>query len=897
MTSRFQLMVSAGAMALLTAQAAQAAQAQQQHGAPAPAPATATTDDPARKALAGGAAGSQAAATDPEPQPEDDIIVTGLRATLQNAANLKRNSNQIQDSIVAEDIGKLPDTNIAETLQRIPGVQISRNSRGEGNSYVVHGLKQVLTTVNGRQLFTTTNRSANLLDFSSDILSGLDVYKTATSDQIEGGLGGLINIHTARPFDFKGPHLAFTASGNYSDFQDRASPRVSGVVSDRWDTPIGEVGVLVGGQFERVYSAGYQVSTNAYADNRNLYDRDGDGVFPNDAGDAITLPSQVRPRYETGNRVRSTAYGAVQWKPSPDFELHGDLTYSYSGGRSYTQQLSVQTDGATGVGPFAFKDGANANVADRYTLANALVRSSTGASDNPYDNISASLGFNWSSGDFSLAGEGSYIKSEGPFYSRSVVIQTRAPRATVDLSGETPIVGVSGVDLNDPASYTGAVSYSDLGQQSLGREPSFRVDAKYELPGSPLTALLVGARYAHHTVINDVYSISRTVTLAQPLAAVTQLTPNDLFTNRDVPINQWLQIQNGFLTDQDRTRYLVGASKDDPAYPLNNHYEYREAVWAGYAQAQFAFYLGLPIDGNVGLRYVSTRNKQFVYAQAGATFTPVRGSTSYDNWLPSVNVRAKLTPDLFLRLAYSKAITRPEFGNLSPALVLNVQSQTGSGGNPDLSPTRADQYDASLEYYYGKSNYAAVAAFQKDVTGFTQKFAVTEQIDGLPYQITRPRNTGAGTIKGVEVTLQQFFDFLPGLLSGFGLQGNYTHVYSSLPVVGQPVQVPADLLSKDAFNLTGIYEKGPVSLHASYNWRSRSVQTNFADTAGRTLWNAPQESLDFSATYAFNQHVSIKFDAVNLSSAYQTQYYGTPDIPTLSNQLDRSYQLGFHLNF
>lgn len=885
MTSKLQLL-SVGAVALI----ASTAQAQD-----TPASSTAAQTDPAQKALAGGAAGAQAAAGDPEP--DGDIVVTGLRATLQNAANLKRNSNQIQDSIVAEDIGKLPDTNIAETLQRIPGVQISRNTRGEGNSYVVHGLKQVLTTVNGRQLFTTTNRSANLLDFSSDILSGLDVYKTATSDQIEGGLGGLINIHTARPFDFKGPHFALTASGNYSDFQDRASPRISGVVSNRWDTPVGEIGLLFGGQFERVYSAGYQVSTNAYADNRNLYDRDGDGVFPNDAGDTVTLPSQVRPRYETGNRVRSTAYGAVQWKPSSNLEVHGDLTYSYSGGRSYTQQLSVQTDGATGVGPFTFKQAPNSNIPDQYTLANALVRSSTGASDNPYHNLSASLGFNWSAGAFSLAGEAAYMKSEGPFYSRSVVIQTRAPRATVDLSGSTPIVGVTGVDLANPASYTGAVSYSDLGQQSLGREPSFRLDGKYELTGGPITALLIGARYAHHTVINDVYSISRTVTLAQPLGAVTQLTPDDLFTNKDVPINQWVQIQNSFLEDMHRTRYLVGATYGDPAYPLNNHYEYREAVWAGYAQAQFAFDFGLPIDGNVGLRYVSTRNKQAVYAQTGSTFTPVQGSTTYDNWLPSVNVRAKLTPDLFLRLAYSKAITRPEFGNLSPALVLNVQSQTGSGGNPNLSPTKADQYDASLEYYYGRSNYVAVAAFQKDVTGFTQKFAVTEQIDGLPYQITRPRNTGAGTIKGVEVTLQQFFDFLPGLLSGFGVQGNYTHVYSSLPVVGQPVQVPADLLSKDAYNITGIYEKGPVSLHASYNWRSRSVQTNFADTAGRTLWNAPQESLDFSATYNLNEHVAIKFDAVNLSSAYQVQYYGTPDIPTLSNQLDRSYQLGFHLNF
>src|SRR3546814_5062845 len=118
-----------------------------------------------------------------------------------------------------------------------------------------------MTTVNGRQLFGTTNRVAQLLDFSSDILSGVDVYKTATADQIEGGLGGLINIHTARPFDFDGFHVALTGSATYSEFQDKAGPRISGIVSNRWQTGIGEIGVLLGAQFERYYSGGYQVST------------------------------------------------------------------------------------------------------------------------------------------------------------------------------------------------------------------------------------------------------------------------------------------------------------------------------------------------------------------------------------------------------------------------------------------------------------------------------------------------------------------------------------------------------------------------------------------------------------------------------------------------------------
>jgi TonB-dependent receptor len=827
-----------------------------------------------------------------------DIVVTGLRKSLSSAANLKRNSSQIQDSIVAEDIGKLPDTNIAEILQRIPGVQIARNTRGEGNGYVVHGLKQVMTTVNGRQLFTVTNRTAPLLDFSADILSGLDVYKTAAADQIEGGLGGLINIHTARPFDFKGFHAAFTAAGNYNEFADQISPRLSGVVSNRFSVGDGEFGILVGGQFEKIMSGGYQVTTNAYTNTTSLYDRDADGRFntsPADTGDIVQIPSQVRPRYETGRRVRWTVYGAIQYAPTPDLEFHADLTQSHSGGHSFTQQLSVQTDGSTrGVGSsFVYKDAPNQLTPDSYQLTNAVVRSSTGASDNPYDTTSAAVGFNWKSGAFTLSGEGAYVDSAGPFYSRSIAIQTRAPSASIDLSGRTPTVSVSGVDLKSPASYTGSVTFSDLVQDSLGREPSVRLDAKYALQ-SPLTAILVGGRWARHRAINDVYSIGPTVTLTQPLASVTELTANDLFTNQDVPINQWLAIQQPYIRDMRRTRALAGQPTTDQAFPLGNHYNYLETVWAGYAEGQFAFDMGLPVDGNFGVRYVSTRNKQFVYNSAGQ---PVTGSATYDNWLPSVNVRVKFTPDLFLRLAYSKAITRPDFGNLSPALVLNALSQTGSGGNPNLQPTKADQYDASLEYYFGRSNYVAASLFQKDVSGFVQKFAQTETIGGVDYQVTRPRNTGSGRIKGLEVTYQQFFDFLPGLLSGLGVQGNFTYVDSHLPVVGQPVTVPADLLSKYSYNVTAIYEKGPVSMHASYAWRSKAVQTNFADSFGRTLWNAPQESLDFSLTYKLSDTVQVKFDAVNITRAYQYQYYGSPAVPTVANQLGRSYEAGIHLSF
>ncbi|WP_336969203.1 TonB-dependent receptor [Sphingobium aromaticiconvertens] len=826
----------------------------------------------------------------------EDIIVTGFRATLANSANAKRNAGQIQDSLLAEDLGNLPDTSIAETLQRIPGVQISRNTRGEGNSYVVKGLRQVMTTVNGRQIFSTTNRTASLLDFSADVLSGLDVYKTATSDQIEGGLGGLINIRTARPFDYKGFHLSANASASYSEFHDRASPRLSGVVSNRWALGSGEFGVMLGGQYETFYSGGYQASTNAYADNRALFDVNGNGIR-NEAADTITLPGQVRARYELGKRTRSALYAAVQWRPAPEFTLSLDGLYTHSNGRSATQQLTLQTDSATrGVGVPTLNPGST--VPSAFGYANAVLRSQTGATENPYDTYHGAVTADWISGPLTLSAQFAYTESKGPFYSRSITLNKRAPSASVDLTGEAPNFSTSGVDLNDPAGWT-SPAYSDLGTNATARQPSARIDVKYEFEDSPITALLAGGRWTKHRAIYDVYTFNASNALAQPFAQASTLTPDRLFRgDQRVSTNQWAAIRARYLSDKRLTRYLAQVPIDDPAYPLTGNYDYREETLAGYVQAQFAFDIGaLPIDGNLGLRAVRTDGVQRVYQRnAAGQLVQIAGGSPYDNYLPSVNVRARFTPDLFLRLAFSKAITRPEFGQLSPALVLDVNSLTGSGGNPNLRATTADQYDASVEYYFGKANYAAVTLFQKDVTGFIQEFRAEETVNGQTYLINRPRNANDGRIRGVELSYQQFFDFLPGLLNGLGFQGNYTFVDSKLQVQGRTDRVPADQLSRHAFNLTGIYEKGPVSLQASYNWRSRSVQSNSADAAGRRLWIAPQSSFDLSASYNLTSYLTLKFDMVNIERAYLRQYYDTPAMPAQSNQLDRTYQLGLRLS-
>lgn len=843
-----------------------------------------------------------------DPGASDVIIVSGIRATLQNAAEFKRNSAQVVDSIVAEDIGKLPDTNVAETLQRIPGIQVARNTRGEGNQYTIRGfgVQQILTTVNGRQLFSVTNRAATLLDYSADILNGLDVYKTATADQLEGGLGGIVNLRTARPLDFDGPRFGGTVSGIYSDMHTSFTPRVSGLASTRWDTDAGEFGVLLGGQWEQVNSGGHQTNANIYSNRTDLYDLDGDGVFPGDAGDTISAPTQVRSRYEQGERIRGSLYASAQWRPNPDLTFFLDGFYIYSGGYSNTQALTVRTaaaDQASAAGPFTFKDGSNVPAVASYR--NASVQSVTEAADNPYRNYHVAIGGKYDRGPLTLSGEFTYTQSEGPFLLRNLTLQAVAPGATIDLTQNKADVTLDGLDPTDPAAYTYR-GFFDLVQNSIGKEPAIRADLTYAFDDSPLRSLQAGVRFSSHNAVQDTASRSYSATnsgLTQSLAGVSQLTEDDLFRGRLSSLNQWLAIDRATMLDVGRSRELIGVSPDDPESDPYSHYDYTEKVYAGYLQANFDFELGLPIDGNVGLRAVRTEGSQQVFQRSDAGPVPVTGGGSYTNYLPSVNLRAKFTPDFFLRLAFSKGINRPQYNQLSPALILNPitggGTPTGSGNNPSLQPVEADQYDASLEYYFGQANYVAVAAFRKDITGFVQEFAESETYNGIEYLVTRPRNSpGVGKTQGIEVSYQQFFDFLPGLLNGLGFRGYYTYLDSAIPVLNSPELLPATGLSKHSYSLTGIYEKGPISMNLSYNWRSKYIaQRSSGDPAQRPVYVAPLKSLDFSMSYAATENISLRLEIVNLLYTAQEQYYGDPLRPNLYNQLDQTVQAGVSFRF
>ncbi|MDB5722460.1 MAG: TonB-dependent receptor, partial [Alphaproteobacteria bacterium] len=238
----------------------------------------------------------------------EDIVVTGLRQSLQSSQALKRNSAQIVDAIVAEDIGKLPDVAISDTAARIPGVQVER-SGGEAGRVLVRGLPDVETTYNGREIFTAETRRVALQDFPSGSIGAIEVFKTSTADLIEPGIAGLVNVRSHRPFDFKGLEIAGSIWGQYERQSGKKDPNGNLLISDRWNVGGGEIGALIDFSFTRLT---YLDSTRSNTD------------FVAGGPNGGRYPDIMRIDYGTAERSRPSINGALQWRPMPGLEFYAE---------------------------------------------------------------------------------------------------------------------------------------------------------------------------------------------------------------------------------------------------------------------------------------------------------------------------------------------------------------------------------------------------------------------------------------------------------------------------------------------------------------------------------------------------------------------------------------------
>ena len=838
---------------------------------------------------------AQAASTPadaPAKTTDHDIVVTGVRASFKSAQAIKSRASQIVDSIVATDIGKLPDQNVTDALQRVTGIQVERDY-GEGATVQVRGLSQVETTLDGREIFSAQGtRGLNFQDIPSELLGGIDVYKTPSANLIEGGLGGTIDLRMRKPFDFKGLTMALNARALYSDLANKSSPLISGLVSDRWKLGSGEIGALVAVSYQDrrfradIDSVGTPVSSTT--------------IIP---GQTVVAPSSAYNPNVVGDRKRFAIDSMIQWKPQPDLEIYIEDHYAKYDNTSDTLGPLVHTGAgpATNVTLFpGTQDVASATYLNAYeeTLAYNY---------DTHDRVNQIAGgARFTTGKLDLHLDVAYTSATGSVIYNSAVTAAYIPQFTQDLRTNPPSADTHGYDLLSASNNLWEYTYLQA-NQNKANQFAVRLDGTYHVGSAWLSQIDVGARFSNRTAATTqlVSTVGGTFTPTSSDTSVLTANPvtnffNDLGPN--VPLfRQYLGVDPEQLrTNLAAVQQAFAGTAVTPTAQPGGAYHVGEKTTAIYAVARFADPSGL-VDGNAGLRYIHTQEDLTGNELSSAGVSPIAVHSEYGNLLPSFNIRFNLTQQVKLRFAASKSVTRPDFSSLSPTVNLNSVQLNGTGGNPNLKPLKADQLDSSLEYYFAPTGSIYAAAFYKKVTNFLQTTTANETFNGVIYAVSLPANGADGTIKGIEAGYQQFFDFLPGPLSGLGAQANYTLIDSSTTGSIKGQTTPLQGLSKYSYNLIGIYEKYGFSARVAYNWRSTYFQSTFVFNNGVTSSVQPvflhgYGWLNGSLSYDINPRTTISFEGINLTRTTRRWYFN--NVPTRPNQVqidDRQFLFGMRI--
>jgi TonB-dependent receptor len=857
---------------------------------------------------------------------DTEIVVTGLRRSLQSAQNIKRNSDQIVDAIVAEDIGKLPDVTASAALARVTGVQVNR-AAGEAAQVQIRGLPDISTTYNGREIFTAENRFVAIQDFPAGAVGALEVFKASTANLIEAGIGGQVNVRSRRPFDFSGFELSGSLNGVLFEQADKKDWNGNLLISNRWDTGIGEVGVLVNFAMTNI---NFLDSTRE--NDRYVSPEPNNPVGPGD----FRRPNGQGIFYGRGDRWRPSVNGAIQWRPSADLQFYVDGLFQGYRAHDSNHWLFVPTFGATQFSNVVLRqDGSNS--AASATVTNAA----TPDGFDEYQKVRTNTyqfagGFAYDAGPLRLTGDVAYTDSTFAIQQANIDYAfTSSPvRNVVFESAEGPGGGTFdflNFDASNPDNYLWRGLF-DRAFEATGDDIQARLDAEYETGIDALNQIDVGVRYNDRQATRRngqryIGTLGRGIRYFDlPIEGhnLTGFTYDDLQPERTFPQATFKSVFDNI----DELRTLTGFPTGAPPFNPLETFEANEENYALYGQARYNFDLGIPVSGTVGLRAVHTKtaltgtSRQFT--TTGEVTAPITASNEYWDYLPSISARLEFTPELQLRLAHTETRTRPNFDQLNPGGFLGTVPsvctpdpdapncfRSFDGGNPGLQPLQSKNYDASLEYYFSRNGFASLAFFRRDVSNFIFRTTTTLEIPDAPdLQGNLPVNGGKGRLDGVEAQITTFLDFpwVPNWAQGFGFQANYTYIDAGTelaPAIATqlPGRQPVPNVSKHAYNLVAMYERSNVSARLAYNWRSKFVveYQNLQQNFWSPLYQDSLGTLDFSASYTPIENVTIAFDFLNILADPRKTYraYNTAG-DTYRFQtiyLERVYSLGVRFRF
>jgi TonB-dependent receptor len=954
-------------------------------------------------------------------KPIEEIVTVGIRGSLKASMDIKRQANGVVDAITAEDMGQFPDTNLAESLQRITGVSIDRQ-RGEGSQVTVRGFgpDYNLVLLNGRQMPTTSpsnhglGRSFDFGNLASEGIAAVEVYKTGRANVPTGGIGATINVRTTRPLDAPGLRTALAASGMYdeSSINDTGwTPEISALFSDTFADD--KVGVAISAVYQDRKNGAATASVGGWrsfpgtADNSTDWGGIPPASDPNQqnrpgAGDIYSVPQVIGYELADYERVRQNAQLTLQFRPVDNltatldytyYEVEQDRTYNnLSAWFNFAGQETVWTDGPQ-ASPLEYTEN---SVGSDFSMG-------AGSDATKSKTDSAGLNLVWDVGDalsLELDTHHSTANSEpnskwGDSALLSIAAYTR-DRTSGYFATDLPVLQLG---LSDPLSpddmtvtgsvFTNNVSEMTIDQTRLGGNFKFMDSNFFKSIDFGIEFTDVDNRAAGSVVQRDSWSAQT------PLGAIADLMRpasikgafdqfaggNDSRLQTDFyTFNMPALIERTeSLMDQGVTPIFVPGNGDlgpcgtalCPSPNFTSDRRTLESSKAAYFQVNTETeWGGKPVDMVLGLRYektdVTSKALSTDYTGlnwvAGNELTPISSGDSiftklkgdYDYWLPNFDFRMDITDQVVGRVSVSKTLTRPNYDAIQGGLTINspvrIDGGTGARGNPALLPFESDNFDLSLEWYYGENSYVSVGYFKKNVANFIGSAGVTETVFDLPhptlgplgddaraatgatdggtlyswilanepnaegvdavngvisgvpgrdpsapFNLTVPVNINKASFDGWELNLQHNFGD-----TGFGFIANATFVDSDVPFDDLDLAQQFVLFGlSDSANLIAFYDKNGIDVRLAYNWRDKFLagngQTNVG--VGPPSYTGKYDQVDLSASYWINDNMQVFLDAINLTDS-TSHVYGRDVHQTLfAVQQGTRYSIGLRYKF
>ena len=854
----------------------------------------------------------------------EEVVVTGIRGSLSRARDIKRNATGIVDAISAEDIGKFPDQNVAESLQRVTGVAIDRNG-GEGQAITVRGLGPQFNTtlLNGRQIATDSGgREFNFDVLSADMISGASVYKSARANLQEGGIGATVNVTTRRPFDLPGLQVFASAKAGYEGLSEETQPSGTLLISNTFFDD--RFGVLLSASHQKRETQINSLGTGGWRSNQTISNRRDGELFTN-----VYFPRTWNQSVDQQKRTRENANLVLQFAPNDDLSITLD---------GYLSRFEV--------------DSLTTTLASWFET-NRVGSASIDPETRTVLNFTQDIGLHQGSGD----------PATGVLYntgnSRDVDNQGVGLNIEYNITDRLSVV----VDLSNTEAENdraGRNHFSSLGMFSGSRFDGSIPSVTRERPVDPSQMRMHVINKNGFTDTDGIDEYKADFTFMPNIEFVQQMkfgvyhqqrekrrfqifgfqcqfcgfgtpAPSGAFNFRPLQVSNYFDGLGGFHTyDYDAYVRFV-AEQGFPIVPrlLDNRYKIEEEVTSLYVDFTLSYAIGdMPLTVNIGTRYAETdidvgavqrfisdlipiaRDFTFFESILGPPTDFSKGS-SYRNLLPSADAKLDVTDDIVLRFSLYKSLTRPTMSQLSPATLFGQfpQELTANGGNPALKPFESQNWDLSFEWYYGENSAVSVAVFNKEIGNFIATLtgpetfpmtdrsaadnfrcstansplcapgalenpttpgvdvvATTEALNGSSeiYQVTRPQNGESAKVDGYEIAITHVFE------NGLGIIANATEVDSNARLGADTGRTFALEGIGDSQNLIVFYERDNWQVRLAYNNRERFLRQT-GGGSGEPINTDEYGQWDISGSYDINENFTVFFEGINITEEQLTQ--------------------------